>query len=220
MSLRTKRDHRGTSQQTPAPLQRNRVAEPIKTECIRSRVFAARAEANLARFEYIDGFHDPRRIQKRLGYLSPIEYEDMPGATTTAGELYALCVAPSRPGSGVRRVLLDAAHAHALDRGSDRLLLWVLTGDAPARCLHERVGYVTDGAVRTEDHDGVPVAGFRYCRDSDCFPGRMRIRIYLPGRTGSTTEGMRCDRTGMRHQGSSGGAEPGDRRGGRGGVTV
>ncbi|THA55041.1 hypothetical protein E6P78_32495, partial [Streptomyces sp. A0958] len=39
-------------------------------------VFATRAEANLALFEYIDGFYNPRRIQKRLGYLSPIEYEE------------------------------------------------------------------------------------------------------------------------------------------------
>ncbi|MFF1667405.1 IS3 family transposase [Streptomyces sp. NPDC058258] len=45
-------------------------------ECIRGRVFATRAEANLALFEYIDGFHNPRRIQKRLGYLSPIEFEE------------------------------------------------------------------------------------------------------------------------------------------------
>lgn len=48
----------------------------IKTECIRGRVFATRAEANLALFEYIDGFYNPRRIQKRLGYLSPIEFEE------------------------------------------------------------------------------------------------------------------------------------------------
>ncbi|MFG3213812.1 IS3 family transposase [Streptomyces tendae] len=48
----------------------------IKTECIRGRVFTSRAEANLALFEYIDGFYNPRRIQKRLGYLSPIEYEE------------------------------------------------------------------------------------------------------------------------------------------------
>ncbi|WP_443034810.1 IS3 family transposase, partial [Streptomyces sp. BE133] len=44
-----------------------------KTECIRGRVFATRAETNLALFEYIDGFYNSRRIQKRLGYLSPIE---------------------------------------------------------------------------------------------------------------------------------------------------
>lgn len=47
-----------------------------KTECVRGRVFATRAEANLALFEYIDGFYNSRRIQKRLGYLSPIEFEE------------------------------------------------------------------------------------------------------------------------------------------------
>ncbi|MFJ8313450.1 MULTISPECIES: IS3 family transposase [unclassified Streptomyces] len=48
----------------------------IKTECVRGRVFATRAEANLALFEYIDGFYDSRRIQERLGFLSPIEFEE------------------------------------------------------------------------------------------------------------------------------------------------
>ncbi|MEO3978057.1 IS3 family transposase [Streptomyces sp. CAU 1734] len=48
----------------------------IKTECVRDRVFATRAEANLALFRYLDGFYNPRRIQKRLGYLSPIEFEE------------------------------------------------------------------------------------------------------------------------------------------------
>ncbi|WTQ71418.1 IS3 family transposase (plasmid) [Streptomyces sp. NBC_00161] len=48
----------------------------IKTECVRGRVFATRAEVNLALFEYIDGFYNPRRIQKRLGYLSPTEFEE------------------------------------------------------------------------------------------------------------------------------------------------
>ncbi|MER7694969.1 IS3 family transposase [Streptomyces sp. NPDC097610] len=47
-----------------------------KTECIRGRVFATRAEANLALLEYIDGFYNSRRIQKRLGYLTPIEFEE------------------------------------------------------------------------------------------------------------------------------------------------
>ncbi|GGJ72554.1 hypothetical protein GCM10010121_098960 [Streptomyces brasiliensis] len=34
----------------------------IKTEGIRGRTFATRAEANLALFEYIHGFYNPRRI--------------------------------------------------------------------------------------------------------------------------------------------------------------
>ncbi|WP_043732144.1 IS3 family transposase [Streptomyces zinciresistens] len=48
----------------------------IKTEGIRGRTFTTRAEANLALFEYIDGFYNSRRIQKRLGYLSPVEFEE------------------------------------------------------------------------------------------------------------------------------------------------
>ncbi|PWI05605.1 hypothetical protein DIZ27_38245 [Streptomyces sp. NWU339] len=48
----------------------------VKTECIRGRVFATRAEANLAIFECLDGFCNPRRIQKRLGHLNPVEFEE------------------------------------------------------------------------------------------------------------------------------------------------
>ncbi|MGW1708192.1 IS3 family transposase [Streptomyces sp. NPDC002206] len=32
--------------------------------------------ANLALFEYVDGFDNSRRIQKRLGYLGPIKFEE------------------------------------------------------------------------------------------------------------------------------------------------
>ncbi|GAA4795470.1 IS3 family transposase [Streptomyces ziwulingensis] len=48
----------------------------IKTEGLRGRTFTTRADANLALFEYIDGFYNSRRIQKRLGYLSPVEFEE------------------------------------------------------------------------------------------------------------------------------------------------
>jgi transposase InsO family protein len=58
----------------------------IKTECVRGRVFTTRAEANLALFEYIDGFYNSRRIQKRLGYLSPIEFEEKHYADQVSAE--------------------------------------------------------------------------------------------------------------------------------------
>ncbi|MFB6603616.1 IS3 family transposase [Streptomyces noursei] len=48
----------------------------IKTEGLLRRAFATRAEGNLALFEYIDGFYNSRRIQERLGWLSPIEFEE------------------------------------------------------------------------------------------------------------------------------------------------
>lgn len=55
----------------------------IKTECVRRHDFVTRAEANQALFEYLDGFYNPRRIQKGLGWRSPDEFE----AAHAAGEL-------------------------------------------------------------------------------------------------------------------------------------
>lgn len=48
----------------------------IKTECLRRKAFDTRADANLALFAYIDGWYNPKRIQKRLDWLSPDEYEE------------------------------------------------------------------------------------------------------------------------------------------------
>jgi putative transposase len=48
----------------------------IQTEGLRGRTFTTRAEVNLALFEYVDGFYNSRRIQERLGFLSPIEFEE------------------------------------------------------------------------------------------------------------------------------------------------
>jgi hypothetical protein len=42
----------------------------IKTEGIRGRTFTTRAEANIALFEYTDGFCNSRRVQERLGFLA------------------------------------------------------------------------------------------------------------------------------------------------------
>lgn len=58
----------------------------IKTECIRGRTFTTRAEANQALFEYIDGFYNTSRIQKRLGWLSPVEFEEQHYAKQASAE--------------------------------------------------------------------------------------------------------------------------------------
>ncbi|GGL61159.1 N-acetyltransferase [Streptomyces fumigatiscleroticus] len=86
------------------------------------------------------------------------------GAPTTTGELYTLYVLPSLIGSGIGRTLLEAAHTHAPAEGFGSMLLWVLKDNTRARRFYERAGYVADGAVRTDDYDGVPVPEVRYRR--------------------------------------------------------
>jgi putative transposase len=65
----------------------------LKIEKIYRESYATRAQAETALFDYIDGFYNPRRIQRRLGYRSPDRYEadwlattaDAPGVSTGAG---------------------------------------------------------------------------------------------------------------------------------------
>jgi len=46
----------------------------LKKEAVHWRYFSTREEARQAIFEYIEGFYNTRRVQKRLDYLSPIEW--------------------------------------------------------------------------------------------------------------------------------------------------
>jgi len=47
----------------------------LKVELVYRNAWRTRDEAENALFAYIDGWYNSRRIQKALGYLSPVEYE-------------------------------------------------------------------------------------------------------------------------------------------------
>jgi transposase InsO family protein len=47
----------------------------LKTELVYRTSFRTREEAELALFRYIDGWYNPHRIQRRLGWRSPVEFE-------------------------------------------------------------------------------------------------------------------------------------------------
>ncbi|MFW0968095.1 MAG: IS3 family transposase [Thermacetogeniaceae bacterium] len=46
----------------------------LKKEAVHWRHFKTREEARQVIFAYIEGFYNTRRIQKRLDYLSPIQW--------------------------------------------------------------------------------------------------------------------------------------------------
>jgi transposase InsO family protein len=47
----------------------------LKVELVYRTSFRTREEADLALFRYVDGWYNPHRIQKALGWQSPDEYE-------------------------------------------------------------------------------------------------------------------------------------------------
>ena len=46
----------------------------LKKEAVHWAHFVTREEAREAMFAYIEGFYNTKRIQKRLGYLSPMQW--------------------------------------------------------------------------------------------------------------------------------------------------
>lgn len=63
-------------------------------------------------------------------------------------ELEAILVAPAHRGRGLAAELLHGVIAQARDWGSERLLLEVRAGNAPAIALYRRAGLVEDGRRR------------------------------------------------------------------------
>ena len=49
-------------------------AQNMKKEIVHWHFYPTREAARQAVFEYIEGFYNRRRVQKRLGYLSPIQF--------------------------------------------------------------------------------------------------------------------------------------------------
>ena len=81
-----------------------------------------------------------------------------------AGERSAINLDPDHWGTGAGRELLAAAHAALARLGYAEAVLWVLPGNHRARRFYEVVGWVADGAERTDEVFAVVVAEVRYRR--------------------------------------------------------
>jgi transposase InsO family protein len=59
----------------------------LKVERVYRTSYRTRDEAELDLFRYIDGWYNPHRIQRELGWLSPDEYEEAYYTGKTPGSL-------------------------------------------------------------------------------------------------------------------------------------
>jgi transposase InsO family protein len=59
----------------------------VKVEQVYRTSYRTREEAELDLFRYIDGWYNPHRIQRELGWLSPDEYEEAYYTSTASGSL-------------------------------------------------------------------------------------------------------------------------------------
>ena len=53
------------------------VGKTLKTECFRDKIPINWAEARAMLFDYIETFYNPKRLHSSLGYLSPLEFENL-----------------------------------------------------------------------------------------------------------------------------------------------
>jgi len=98
-----------------------------------------------------------------VGWVCHGPYRD--GEVRTEGaELYAIYVRPDRVGGGVGGALLRESTMRCAAAGYERMLLWVLKENAPARRFYERAGFIPDGAEEPFEADGVAVPEVRYLR--------------------------------------------------------
>lgn len=86
-------------------------------------------------------------------YVLPSADVDVSAETSELGSIY---VAEEVAGTGVARVLMDAAIERARAAGQGALTLWVRRENGRARRFYEKHGMRPDGAERSRPHDVLP----------------------------------------------------------------
>jgi ribosomal protein S18 acetylase RimI-like enzyme len=99
-----------------------------------------------------------------VGFCSLRASRDDDTASGTAAEINALYVHPQRWRRGVGRALCSHAFAAAAAAGYSSITLWTLASNSPAIRFYTAVGFVQDGAVKTEQVS------------SDCMVEELRMR--------------------------------------------
>jgi GNAT superfamily N-acetyltransferase len=130
---------------------------------------SARADAERRRVRFARGDGSvvnlvATRGDELIGWAAFGPYRDSELRTREA-ELYAIYLDPHHVSTGAGRALMQEALRQCAALGHDRVLLWVVRGNARARRFYERAGFRADGAEEPYEVEGVWVPEVRYVRE-------------------------------------------------------
>ena len=97
-----------------------------------------------------------------VGFCSVGSPQDPADHDPDNAELFAIYVDPAFQGQGAGALLLNAAEGTMRAWGAVHGVLWVLSGNAPARSFYERHGWSADGTSKTDTIFGITVHETRY----------------------------------------------------------
>ncbi|KAD3633125.1 GNAT family N-acetyltransferase [Arthrobacter yangruifuii] len=92
----------------------------------------------------------------------PFSTQWIPSAGPQVGEVTSLYLREGYVGSGIGRLLWEAALAQLRESGHTSVRVWVLETNSRGRTFYERRGLSPDGAVKTEMLRGSPLTEVRY----------------------------------------------------------
>ncbi|WP_176159637.1 GNAT family N-acetyltransferase [Prosthecobacter debontii] len=91
-------------------------------------------------------------------HLTPSRDQD----SEDAGEITSIYLAPEQKRRGLGRALVEASLALASAQGFERITLWVLVENLPARQFYEALGFRPDGMLKEETDGDVCLREMRY----------------------------------------------------------
>jgi ribosomal protein S18 acetylase RimI-like enzyme len=96
------------------------------------------------------------------GFAATGAIRDQPDGLPTAGEVFAIYLAPEARGRGFGRAIFSHAVGDLRARGFDPIVVWVFEANADARRFYEAAGFLPDGARQPVDFGEVALPEVRY----------------------------------------------------------
>lgn len=99
-----------------------------------------------------------------IGFINVMPSRDSDTEPLRVGEVTAFYLLPEFWGRGGGRLLMQAGLRHLEEAAFREAILWVLATNTRARRFYAAAGWQADGAAKTDDSLGFPLAEVRYRR--------------------------------------------------------